>query len=326
METVVPPPADAELHLLTDWGGASDRARMGRSAILSLLTHAAAILFLLFVPETFMQPPRPRLQREPLVTPLMDPPLALTQKEPNTKKLIREFRSADLTPRVQSPAGPSTEPQAPAPRKAAAPPPPPPTSPPTPLPEPPKLEIAEAEPPKLTFPVQPPSVPKAKPRSAFEDVPGPQVVPPDQRVVDVPAPSVSSAIRGSIPGRAANVPGTAQVPSTGAELPQLLSDPLGVDFTPYLAHVLDAVKRYWLETLPAAVRAGHRGMVSVQFAIQRDGTVRTVAFAQQTGDPALDHAAVMAISGGGPFGPLPRQYRGSEIHVQMNFAYNTPQK
>jgi protein TonB len=327
METVVPAPADAELHLLTDWGEAGDRARIGRSAVLSLLTHAAAIVFLLYVPETFMQPPH-RLPQEPLVTPLMDPPLALTQKEPNPKKLIREFRSADLTPRVQSPAGPSPEPQAPAPRKAAAPQPPPPprTSPPTSLPEPPKVEIAANEPPKLTLPVQPPPVPKAKDAPAFEDVGPVKVVPPDQRVLDLPAPSVANAIRGSLPGRAANVPGSAQIPSTGAELPQLLSDPLGVDFTPYLAHVLDAVKRYWLATLPAAVRAGHRGTVSVQFAIQRDGTVRTVAFAQETGDPALDHAAVMAISGGGPFGPLPAQYRGTEIHVQMNFAYNAPRK
>jgi TonB family protein len=146
-------------------------------------------------------------------------------------------------------------------------------------------------------------------------------VPANQRVLDLPGPSVAGAIRGNLPGRGVNLPGTAPVPSTGAELPQLLSDPQGVDFTPYLAHVLDAVKRYWLLIMP---QSRFRGNVSVQFAIRRDGTVPKVVFAQQTGVPSLDNATIQAISGGGPFGPLPAQFRGSEIHVQMTFLYNTP--
>jgi TonB family protein len=325
METVVPPPADAELHLLTDWGDPAGRARMGRSAALSLLTHAAAIVFLLAVPETIMQPPH-RVATEPLITPLVNPPLTLTQKQPNIDKLIREIRSADLTPRMKAPAGPSPEPEAPAPRKAVAPPPPPKGSPQTPLPEPPKVDIAANEPPKLTLPVQQPQVPQPKSTPQFEDVAPLTQVPPEQRVMPMPGPSVASAIRGSLPGRGMNLPGTAQVPSTGAELPQLLSDPMGVDFTPYLQRVLAAVKAYWETIMPASVKAGRRGNVSVQFAIQRDGTVRVAAYVQQTGDPSLDQAAIKAISGGGPFGPLPARFKGDEIHVQMNFAYNAPRR
>jgi TonB family protein len=132
-----------------------------------------------------------------------------------------------------------------------------------------------------------------------------------------------SGTRGALRGPAVNIPGSALIPSTGAELPQLLSDPQGVDFRPYLAQVLAAVKRYWFLIMP---KSGRRGDVSVQFAIQRDGTVRKISFAQQTGDATLDNATIAAISGGGPFGPLPMQYRGSEIHVQMNFAYNTPKR
>jgi TonB family protein len=325
METVVPPPADAELHLLTDWSDPAGRARMGRSAVLSLLAHAAAILFVLVMPETFMQPARPT-PKEPIFTPLVAP-FRLTQKEPNLGKEIREIRSADLTPRIKSPAGPSPEPQTAAPRKpAAVPPPPPRAAPPTPLPEPPKVEIAASEPPKLTFPVQPPQVPQPKSQPAFEDV-APATLPPGPRAaIDMPGPSVAGAIRGSLQGRGANVPGTAPVASSGAELPQLLSDPQGVDFRPYLAQVLAAVRRYWFSILPPSVKAGRRGYVSVQFAIQRDGTVPKVVFVQQTGDPTLDNTAIAAISGGGPFGPLPAQYRGADIHVQMNFAYNAPKQ
>jgi TonB family protein len=331
METVVPPPADAELHLLTEWGDPSDRARVGRSALLSLLTHAAAVVFLLVVPETFMQPPHHEL-RAPVITPLIDPPTMLTQKLPNISKTIREMRSPDLSPRLPLPPGPSPEPQAPAPRKKVASPPPPPPPPPpkpiAPLPEPPKLEIVPNETPKLTLPVQTPQVPQPKARPAFEDVQPITQVPPNERVLQLPGPSVASAIRGALQGPGANTPGTAQIPSSGADLPQLLSDPQGIDFAPYLAHVLSAVRQYWNTIIPGlpSVKAGHKGLVSLQFAIQRDGTVAKIVFSQQTNDPSLNNAAVQAISGGGPFGPLPRQYQGLEIHVQMNFAYNVPRR
>ncbi len=321
METAVTPPGEADVHLLTDWSDPGGRARMGRSAVLSLLAHAAAIVFLLFVPETFMQPAHRPVQ-EPLVTPLVLPPLTLTQKEPNVNKTIREVRSPDLTPRIQAPKGPSPEPEAAA-RKSVAPPPPPKAAPPTPLPEPPKLDIAVNENPKLTLPVQPSQVPPPKSQPAFEDVRPATPAPPGQRVMELPEPSAAGASRGAMAGRGANLPGTAPVASSGAELPQLLSDPQGVDFRPYLAQVLASVKRYWLSILP---KSGRRGYVSVQFAIQRDGTVPKVVFVQQTGDPLLDGTAIAAISGGGPFGPLPVRYRGSEIHVQMNFAYNVPKQ
>jgi TonB family protein len=171
--------------------------------------------------------------------------------------------------------------------------------------------------------VQPPQVPRPKSAPAFEDVVPTAVGPPSQRVADLLGPSGANALRGALRGPGINVPGTAQVPSAGAELPQLLSDPQGVDFRPYLAHVLAAVKRYWFLIMPKSRR---RGDVSVQVIILRDGTVGKVAFAQQTGDASLDNAVVMAISGGGPFGQLPAQYPGSEIRFQMNFAYNTPER
>ena len=331
METVVPPPPDDELHLLTEWGDPSDRARGGWSALLSLLAHAAAIVFVLLVPELFMQPLY-REQRMPAITPLIDPPSMLTQKEPNVSKTIREMRSPDLSPRLPMPPGPSTEPQAPAPRKKVASPPPPPPPPPkpvTPLPDPPKIDIAANEPPKLTLPVQvqPPQAPQPK-KPAFEDVQPIAQVPPDQRVLPLPGPTVASAIRGELQGQGSNTLGNAPVPSSGADLPQLLSDPQGIDFAPYLAHVLASVRGYWNTIIPglASVKAGHKGLVSLEFAIQRDGTVSKIVFAQSTNDQSLNNAAVQAVSGGGPFGALPRQYQGLEIHVQMNFAYNVPRR
>ena len=325
METVVnPPPVEADLQLLTDWSEPGEYARRGRSAVLSLLAHAAAIVFLLFVPETFMQPAQPK-GRDSVYTPLVMPPLTLTQKEPNQNKQIREFRSPDLTPRVQAPRGPSPEPQAAAPRKPLPPPPPPPKAPLTPLPEPPKVEIAASEPPKLTLPVTTPQVPDPRAKPQFEDMGAFSSVPPDPRVVSPDG--QPGAGRGLPIGRGGGIQGTAPVPSSGAALPQLLSDPQGVDWAPYLAQVLESVRRYWKSILPPTVtRGGLRGYVSVQFVINRDGTVGKVVFAQLTGDPSLGQIAIAGISGGSPFGPLPFQYRGNDIHVQMNFSYNAPSR
>ena len=311
METVVKPPDEVELHLLTDWTEPGRNARIGRSAILSLITHVAMIVFVLVLPETFMQPPHPKEQAT-LITPLVMPPLNLTQKEPNPQKLIREFRSSDLSPRVKAPAGPSPEPQAAAPRKMVpVPPPPPPKA--TPLPEPPKVEISANEPPKLTLPEPPPQAP---PKSPFEDVtngvPGGRPA--------TPGFSLNGIARGALSGQGgANSLGTAPIASSGADLPSLLSDPKGVDFRPYLAQVKASVERVWRTIFP---KNGHRGYVSIQFSIKRDGTVGKVVFVQQTGDHSMDDTAIQAISAGGPFGPLPVQYGDAEIHVQMNFSYN----
>ena len=321
METAVTPPPESELNLLMDWAEPGRNARAGRSAAISLIVHAIAIVFLLVMPETLMQPARPK-ELESLVTPLIYTPIALTQKEPNPAKTIREFRSPDLTPRLKAPPGPSAEPREAAPKKAEpAPPPPPKTAPQTPLPEPPRLEIAPNENPKLVLPVMQAQVPQPKSPSPFEDVKPPTQVPPGQRVLDATGQGgVRSILSG--PG-GVNSQGTAPIASSGADLPQLLSDPKGVDFKPYLASILASVKRSWDMIRP---KNGHRGYVSVQFAILRDGTIRKASFAQQTGDPTMDNTAIMAISQAGPFGPLPVQYNEGEIHVQINFSYNQPRQ
>jgi len=322
METAVTPPPEADLHLLTDWSEPGRNARIGRSAILSLITHVVAIIFLLVMPETLMQPARPK-EHEGVVTPLIFTPLALTQKEPNPTKKIRDFRSPDLTPRIKSPASPTPEPQASAPKKAEtpAPPPPPKAAPQTPMPEPPKVEISPTEP-KLTFPMQQAQV-SPKQVSPFEDVHSANGVPSGQGMKELKdlAPDNGRGIPSGAGG--INSQGTAPFASSGAALPQLLSDPKGVDFKPYLAQVLASVQRAWYVIMP---KNGHRGYVSVQFSIHRDGTIGKMAFAQQTGDSSLDNASVMAISSAGPFGPLPVQYSEGEIHVQMNFAYNQPRR
>ena len=323
METVGNPPADVELHLLTNWGDPAGRARTGRAAVMSVLVHIAAIVFIVAVPESIMQPPS-RRGMETIVTPLIEPLSLLTQKDPNAGKVDKEFNATHIEPRPRIHLPPAP-PAAPPPQPEAATP-----APPTPkpvqaaaLPEPPKVDIHN-ETPKLTLPVGPPQIQAVeKPQPGFEDVTAPRQVPPDQRVLPIPGPSVENAIRGVLHSGGAPNPGAAAAgPPATAELPQLLSDAQGVDFRPYLARVLASVKSRWFAIMPDAVRQGRTGKVGVQVVIPRDGGLGKVVFVGTTGVAALDNAAIAAISAASPFPALPAGFRGAEIRVQINFAYN----
>lgn len=150
METVVQPPADAELHILTPWGDAADRPRKRRAAFFSVLVHVAAVVTLFSLPKGFFEP-LPRTAQVQ-ITPLIEPLTELTQNAPNKGKLNKEFNATELhpRPRIQVPMGlPFALPQAPRPAEP---------KPAPPLPEPPKVEAAVKEMPKteLPGPVGPP--------------------------------------------------------------------------------------------------------------------------------------------------------------------------
>ena len=51
-----------------------------------------------------------------------------------------------------------------------------------------------------------------------------------------------------------------------------------------------------------------------------------LVYAQNSGSPALDNAAVAGISASNPFPPLPTEFKGERIVLQLNFAYNMPRR
>ena len=103
---------------------------------------------------------------------------------------------------------------------------------------------------------------------------------------------------------------------------QLLSDPAGVDFKPYLVQVLAAVRTNWLSVIPQSARMGRRGRVLIQFIINRRGGVPKLVIAESSGTAAFDRAAVAGISASYPFPPLPNSFKGDEIRLQLAFTYN----
>jgi TonB family protein len=104
---------------------------------------------------------------------------------------------------------------------------------------------------------------------------------------------------------------------------ELVSDPMGVDFRPYLTRVLAAVRRNWYAVIPESARLGRTGKVVIQFAISKDGSVPKLVIAEPSGADPLDRAAVAGISASNPFPPLPPEFRGSQIRLQLAFDYKT---
>jgi outer membrane biosynthesis protein TonB len=54
--------------------------------------------------------------------------------------------------------------------------------------------------------------------------------------------------------------------------------------------------------------------------------VLKLVYAEQSGSRPLDEAAVAGISASNPFPPLPTEFKGERIVVQLNFAYNMPRR
>jgi outer membrane biosynthesis protein TonB len=343
METLVRSSVEdpAELHLLTSWG--QDRGRVREARLLSIAAHVAAIVALCLMPRSLMQPPR---RMEPLITPLIEPPTELTQKAPNKGPIAKEVtvEALEPRPRIQIPNSPpsTTRPQA----KVTSPPQPPPA----PLPEPPQIQAGnhEVQPP-TTLPAGPPTPPtpqiqeKEKPKLAFET---PTAPPPSGGVGRITRPdtSVEGAIRelthsgseGSLAvgddtsdvslgrmGSGLNLP-----PSPGRQASRLemLSDPKGVDFRPYLLQVLTAVRQNWFAVIPESVRLNNvRGKVETQFVISKDGSVPKLVIVLHS-IPALERAAVAGIDASHPFPPFPADYSGDHIVLKLTFGYNMPRK
>lgn len=351
METVVhTPPVDADLHLLTDWGeiGAAERRR--KAAVGTIFVHLAIIGILISVPASMMAPPEKPREPAPLVMPLV--PTPLTQRAPNQGKVMAEFQVQQPSaprPKMQAPVAPAPQPhqmprpavipQAPAP-KANAPA----------LPDAPQMvagvtpQVKNDLPSLGQIPVPPPQIQtEDKPKLTLENA-GAHPLPsgPTGRV-PMPRTSVSEAVQDTMHGQghggkpAVGDPGAFDSigfgginspPSPGLQGAglQLLSDPEGIEWRPYLNQILAIVRRNWMAVIPESVHMGLRGKVALQIAIVRDGGVAHLVYSEKSGSRALDEAAVAGVSASNPLPALPPEFKGERIVVQFNFVYNMPRR
>src|SRR5215469_9121998 len=242
-----------DIRLLLAWDTTLDQARSRRAGAISIAAHVVGIVLLLAVPREVVHP-APEVHH---ITPLIFPPAELTQKAPNRGKISKSFNVESLLPRPRIQL-PPTPPSTTRPRTAELSLPPSPPSHPTALPEPPKIDTpAKDSGPKLPLgmvqaPPPPPQIQvEEKPKLAFE-TPGapPSGTGQGAGKVATPTTSVSEAIRSVArggPGGGIVVgdvgmgeggigAGINQPPAPGKQGSnlELLSDPMGVDFRPYL--------------------------------------------------------------------------------------------
>jgi TonB family protein len=341
------PGAEVELHLLTDWQEPERTSRWLRAGTLSLLVHALLFPGIVILAQyggrtDSTAPSLPvNLRRS---TPLIAPRLELTQKEPNRGKLSKEVNLESLLPHPPvktPPPAPKTMPRPlrlPEPSLQAR------TTPKlTPgVPEPPKLDVpAGKAPPTLGMTAQAPPVvapPAVEPPKILLETSGNAAGIPDGKGTG--APKIPPAPKGTVAeaieklsrsGHSGGVivgdeeGGPIRAPASAGKVQsnlELLSDPMGVDFRPYLIKVLAAVRRNWFAVIPESARMGRRGKVLIQFAISRDGHVPKLVIAMPSGAEALDRAAVAGISASNPFPPLPPEFRGDQVRLQLSFLYN----
>ncbi|HYT07066.1 MAG TPA: TonB family protein [Rugosimonospora sp.] len=107
---------------------------------------------------------------------------------------------------------------------------------------------------------------------------------------------------------------------------QMLTPTEGVDFTDYLARVVDSVRRNWYSVMPESARLGDKGRVVLQFRIMSSGAVPDSQPQQisSSGKEALDRAAYSSIRSSSPFEPLPPAFSGPFIELRFIFLYNLP--
>jgi len=344
------PDTEPELHLLLERDRGTDWRRWRVAAIASVACHVVLVLTLLLTPDLGTN--KRVYEQRPIVlfTPLYIP-TELTQKAPNKGKISKELTVAAIPERpllkAPSPAPPARKapPPVPPPAEAPAPPQVAKVEPKVVITEPPKIQAANPGPPqpasiaKLTLP--PPVEP---PKLVFENVAPHQAASPAQGTqarVAMPNTSVEAAVRdltktGSRLGQSVgdlgadegglgaglNLPPSAGRPHSSMEL---RSDPMGVDFRPYMLQVLAAVRRNWFAVYPEAARLGQRGEVVLEFAIAKQGVVTKVIFSTESGAKALDQSAVAAVSASNPLPPLPRDFKGQRIVLRMTFMYNMRQ-
>ncbi len=319
---------DGELHLLLAdlfQEDEIDHYRRREAAWISAVVHAVIILLLLFAPKWI---PAHRavivpLQQKEDTTFIELPPDQLKVQAPRTNRISDQNRIAQT--RTPSPTRDELR----------------------------KLLDARqpGRPAKVTAPPAPaqPPVQQAQQQPQAGQQPATQAAPPAQTTqtakMEAPAPSRPKspfALRGSTVSDAIHEIASegrpvTSVPFGGGEYGsgirpkvdrrgdlEILSDTLGVDFGPYLKRLRQTVQDHWDPLIPVSAMPPEmkKGIVTIEFAILKDGSISGLRVITGSGDVALDRAAYGAITYSVPLPHLPAQFAGDYLLLRAKFFYN----
>lgn len=104
--------------------------------------------------------------------------------------------------------------------------------------------------------------------------------------------------------------------------PQILSpNPKGIDFGPYLNHLLNRLRGNWYAVMPEMARLGQKGRVDIVFTVTKVGNVKDLQIVLNSNYEPLDRAALSAIQLSNPFQHLPAEYE-TDLKLRISFLYN----
>ena len=113
----------------------------------------------------------------------------------------------------------------------------------------------------------------------------------------------------------------------------ILTPTHGVNLKPYLETVMSNIRRNWFRFIPASARAPEKrspwrkpklkqGKVTIEFVINRDGSLGDIRVAESSEDLDFDSAAASGISESAPFPHLPKKFSSDTLRLRCNFYYN----
>jgi outer membrane biosynthesis protein TonB len=301
------------IHLLDSLDDERAKARFRESIYISVIIYLAIAWFLFYGPRVLFHQPRlispvdVLKEREKQQLTFLDAPKNLPRPTPKTSKAIPEkthTQALDQKTLQQLQAMRKAEapvPAQPAPVQAAP-------TPPTPQPPPP------APPPNQQALVDAPKPAPTKPNFST----------PNQSAGDAIRKAAQDAARNrDSGGYSSGVPSSNQGMGTGVEI---LSDPRGVDWGPYIRKILSDIKRNWIPLIPEEARPplNKQGETLIRFTINRDGTIAAMNLDGSSQDTAIDRACWGGITGVGQFPPLPAQFTGPNLELRVDFFTNKP--
>lgn len=103
----------------------------------------------------------------------------------------------------------------------------------------------------------------------------------------------------------------------------VVSDEQGVDIEPYLRRVVRKIRQNWLLwTESSQPTEMTKGIVTIEFAITKDGKGAQMRLISHSGDIALNRSAWASISQSNPFPPLPAEFIGTNLALRILFDYD----
>jgi outer membrane biosynthesis protein TonB len=313
-------PTVEELHLLVeDLGSELDSYRRREAAWLSLVVHGLIIAALIFAPKWVRKGPvvLPLRSAQQDATFLMAPETK-PMKAPKTNILSDQNRIAQSRNPVQQPnLRPPLDARLPGRPAAAAPTPPTPAQP-------------AMQPSASQANAQPAGTPPQSQNTTAQMAAG-------QNPFKVGSPG--SSVQGAIQSVAANHGssgsgfggdyGTVPVRQKAAQLGgmEILSDTQGVDFGAYLKRLHVVIQNRFDVEIPQVARPPimKKGLVVLEFAILKDGTITSIRMISSAGDVSLDRGAWGTLTFG-PAPQLPREFTGDYILMRGLFYYNPDRK